>query len=361
MKKVQAFTLIELLVVVVIIGVLATLATVAISSARARARDAKRISDLKQISTALELYMADENSYPTYVTPGQPMVGLTSGKTYMSKVPNNPTPRAEGVCGNSDYQYSGSGDDYSLLGCVSKDTGGATAGFINYGKNGVVRNDGLVARWFTPGYNSATLARDSSGNGNDFTVNEVALVADHNNRADAAYSSGADGKYLYIPTINNFVIPGIYGSSGKATFNAGFKMVTSEGLQTIIRKSGEYQIFAHGNNLTAYFISGSTLYCISSNVFVLGNWYFVTIVYDNNEPKASKGKLYVNGQKQDFGCDYGGAFTYLSPATNITYTLADPNGTIRYMNGPMDYFDIRGGIVMTQPEITTLYNTWLNQ
>ncbi|PIT96248.1 hypothetical protein COT94_01415, partial [Candidatus Falkowbacteria bacterium CG10_big_fil_rev_8_21_14_0_10_37_14] len=55
----MAFTLIELLIVIAIIGVLATLATVAVSSARGRARDAKRVSDLKQISTALEMYYAD--------------------------------------------------------------------------------------------------------------------------------------------------------------------------------------------------------------------------------------------------------------------------------------------------------------
>ncbi|NCN25789.1 prepilin-type N-terminal cleavage/methylation domain-containing protein, partial [Candidatus Falkowbacteria bacterium] len=69
--KLQAFTLIELLVVIVIIGVLATLATVAVSSARGRARDAKRVSDLKQISTALEMYYADYFSYPNLITPGQ--------------------------------------------------------------------------------------------------------------------------------------------------------------------------------------------------------------------------------------------------------------------------------------------------
>ncbi|NCN25919.1 prepilin-type N-terminal cleavage/methylation domain-containing protein, partial [Candidatus Falkowbacteria bacterium] len=49
----KGFTLIELLVVIVIIGVLATLATVAVNGARTRARDSKRVSDLKQISTAL--------------------------------------------------------------------------------------------------------------------------------------------------------------------------------------------------------------------------------------------------------------------------------------------------------------------
>jgi prepilin-type N-terminal cleavage/methylation domain-containing protein len=58
------FTLIELLVVMVIIGILATVGLVAFASAQARSRDARRKSDLKQISTALELYYSDYGAYP---------------------------------------------------------------------------------------------------------------------------------------------------------------------------------------------------------------------------------------------------------------------------------------------------------
>lgn len=61
----KGFTLIELLVVIAIIGLLSTLAVVALSSAREKARDSKRLSDLKQLQTALELYYTDQNEYPT--------------------------------------------------------------------------------------------------------------------------------------------------------------------------------------------------------------------------------------------------------------------------------------------------------
>lgn len=61
----KGFTLIELLVVIAIIGLLSTLAVVALSSARTKARDSKRLSDLKQVQTALELYYTDQNAYPT--------------------------------------------------------------------------------------------------------------------------------------------------------------------------------------------------------------------------------------------------------------------------------------------------------
>ena len=60
----KGFTLIELLVVIAIIGLLSTLAVVALGSARVKARDSKRLSDLKQTQTALELYYTDNSAYP---------------------------------------------------------------------------------------------------------------------------------------------------------------------------------------------------------------------------------------------------------------------------------------------------------
>jgi general secretion pathway protein G len=62
--KNNGFTLIELLIVIAIIGLLSTLAVVALSNARAKARDAKRISDIKQIQKALELYISEYGTLP---------------------------------------------------------------------------------------------------------------------------------------------------------------------------------------------------------------------------------------------------------------------------------------------------------
>ena len=50
----KGFTLIELLVVISIIGILSTLAVVSFNSGRGKARDARRVSDIKQISTLIE-------------------------------------------------------------------------------------------------------------------------------------------------------------------------------------------------------------------------------------------------------------------------------------------------------------------
>jgi len=120
-KNTKGFTLIELLVVIAIIGLLATLSVVALSSARVKSRDARRVSDIKQIQTALELYAdSNNNTYPGALASVTP--------TYMGAVPTNPTPTNDGSCAAStDYSYTqtGTGSGYTLAYCLS--TGAATA------------------------------------------------------------------------------------------------------------------------------------------------------------------------------------------------------------------------------------------
>jgi len=62
-KKKEGFTLIELLVVIAIIVMLAGIAMVSLTSARQKARDAKRMADLRQFASALELYATDKGEY----------------------------------------------------------------------------------------------------------------------------------------------------------------------------------------------------------------------------------------------------------------------------------------------------------
>ncbi len=67
----KGFTLIELLVVIAVIGILASVVMASLNSARMKARDARKIADFKNISTALYLY---QDTYgrmpPSYFTYG---------------------------------------------------------------------------------------------------------------------------------------------------------------------------------------------------------------------------------------------------------------------------------------------------
>lgn len=63
MQKKQGFTLIELLVVIGIIGLLATLAVVAFGSAQQRARDTKRVADVRASLSALAAAYNENSSY----------------------------------------------------------------------------------------------------------------------------------------------------------------------------------------------------------------------------------------------------------------------------------------------------------
>jgi len=129
MKKQRGFTLIELLVVIAIIGLLSTLAVVALNNARMKSRDAKRVSDIKQIQTALELYYNDANAYPSGATLGSSIA--TGGVTYMSAVPTNPAPATDGTCPDTEtYTYTAGTNNttYTLVYCLGGLAGGVEAG-----------------------------------------------------------------------------------------------------------------------------------------------------------------------------------------------------------------------------------------
>jgi len=72
----KGFTVIELLVVIAIIGILSTVAMTSLNGARKKSRDAVRKSDMKQISSAMEQYYLDHN---TYVIPGTGWRGSSAG------------------------------------------------------------------------------------------------------------------------------------------------------------------------------------------------------------------------------------------------------------------------------------------
>ncbi|MDD3711478.1 MAG: type II secretion system protein [Patescibacteria group bacterium] len=130
-NKKKGFTLIELLVVIAIIGILATLAVVALQNARKNARDAKRVADIRQVQTALELYFNDYSHYPE-------LEGLLSDldddgedglADYISPLPKNPLPMDNENCETlwdddmemprDEYLFVSDGSDYIIGYCLS--------------------------------------------------------------------------------------------------------------------------------------------------------------------------------------------------------------------------------------------------
>lgn len=89
----KGFTLIELLVVIAIIGILSSVVLASLNSARTKSRDAKRVSDIKQLQLALELYYDDNAGYPSALTEAN-LAG------YIATIPTDP-----GSAGGS-YAYA---------------------------------------------------------------------------------------------------------------------------------------------------------------------------------------------------------------------------------------------------------------
>ncbi len=98
-KNRLGFTLIELLVVVAIIGLLSSVILIAVMSARQKARDAARLGDVAQMTTALELYNANFKGYPASSTTSPFGVPVGLAPDYLTQVPTAPMP-PDGVCQN---------------------------------------------------------------------------------------------------------------------------------------------------------------------------------------------------------------------------------------------------------------------
>lgn len=146
----KGFTIIELLIVIAIIGLLATISMVALNGARLKGRDAKRVGDIRQVQTALELYFNDQNSYPlaaTAITLGDAAYKVLCdggfvatanatncplNKIYMGIVPTNPAP------GGTAYLYSTTTNlNYNIGFTLEDATGGYALGAHTASERGI--------------------------------------------------------------------------------------------------------------------------------------------------------------------------------------------------------------------------------
>ena len=186
--KKQGFTLIELLIVIAIIGILSTLAVVALQSARQSARDAKRISDIKQMQIALELYYNARGQYPDNVTSSIEHNGVV----YMAKVPTAPNP-ADGDCvASNTYEYiqQDSGASYTIDFCL-----GGKIGELNPGSKQAVPG-GILSSSGGGGTPTWTCGQSLSYQGHDYAtvvIGSQCWFAENLNTSK--YNNGTDIPY----------------------------------------------------------------------------------------------------------------------------------------------------------------------
>jgi prepilin-type N-terminal cleavage/methylation domain-containing protein len=125
--KQKGFTLVELMVTVSIIAILSSIIYASFDQARAQARDKARLSSLKEVQLALEVYRAQNGSYPiagcgaaSFAGPGPGSAGFSQcGDYIVGLVPDfidrlPVDPRFENDS-NRGFYYRSDGNSYKLM------------------------------------------------------------------------------------------------------------------------------------------------------------------------------------------------------------------------------------------------------
>ncbi len=93
----RGFTILELLVVIAIVSLISSVVFTNARNAREKSRDARRVANIGQIRSALELFYNTNQNYPTGIYGTGATDGLTNG-AYMPSVPKDP--------GGTEYRYA---------------------------------------------------------------------------------------------------------------------------------------------------------------------------------------------------------------------------------------------------------------
>ena len=147
-KQPRGFTLIELLIVIAIFALIANLTMISLNNAKRESRDAKRMSNINQLRSALHLYSTENLSYPAgngialgtdnnLILESTGWVGSNPvSPIFMYSVPRDPSlinqPASSACIAGStstcDYSYSLNGNDYIIYFYLEGSVGSQTQG-----------------------------------------------------------------------------------------------------------------------------------------------------------------------------------------------------------------------------------------
>jgi len=120
-KSNRGFTLIELLVVISVIGLLSGVVMVSMQDARAKARDSRRLSDMRQIVSALTMYYDKYGAFPPIspdaccdgwdqapcvAEPSSSFIGGLQTRGITGTVPSDPGGKPAALADNACYGYA---------------------------------------------------------------------------------------------------------------------------------------------------------------------------------------------------------------------------------------------------------------
>lgn len=359
-NKQLGFTLVELLTVGALLVVVMTLAIISFNRSRVQGRDTKRIHDIKEIQTALELYYNRNNYYPTLITSGQNFI--ENNITYLNLVPSNPEPKNDGNCGNNEYTYAAvnNNNDYSINFCLGNKNSEATIGANALSKNGLNTSLGLVGWWKFEEETGASI-KDSTGSNNTCATQgsgeKIELSHGQLNSCKTGLCTkfdGSDELYLDCGTSNDFII-----NTGTISlwFNAASDIVDNGNRLIEIGKSDASEriglVWSSSSLKLHSFKGGVELVNLSSQALATNTWYYAVATWDNAGASIyikKAGLNYANGVVGDMRLDLP------LDATKMYIGNAINNSSGHTWSGHLDDIRIYNRVLSTN-EIQAIYDS----
>ena len=209
-----------------------------------------------------------------------------------------------------------------------------------------IPTSGLVGWWPFNGN-----AIDSSGNGNNGTVNGATLTTDRFGNINSAYIFDGINDWININNSNSLNPPSQITISAWVNTSAynvsNASMVVNKGWD---QGPGHYDLLVFTPNSKSRFVIGSNIYVESNSIININQWTLITASIDSLTMK-----IYINGTLEN---------TALQNNNNSFGTNTDPlyigkhdyNNFPYYFSGKIDDIGIWNRI-LTQQEITSLYTS----